>query len=668
MSRDQRKIATVFLEQLRQLSKRHPGNNRDGFDEEMDELRAVDHRVRSNVDEFYTASLATSVAKNRFTEVRANEGTRVRLRSLVEENQESYINANYVDGRALFNVPFTYIATQAPLQNTIFDFWRMVFENDVVFIVMLCGEVEDGKTKSELYWPKEKGVLDFGVLQIRSISERRLSDLVFRSFILQNANGEEHQVYHMQYTGWPDQGIPDTSAPLMEIIQTMGKSEISVQTPIVVHCSGGIGRTGVFIALHVALAQFQLERKDIDIKRIVHILKLSRTGMVQRKDQYVFLYYSVHREMDRMIMSAEKGVSLMELLRRREPAAVRQTAPRPVTNTTPQSPLVPSPAAWTTNKVPQQFATPIQTYAYPHQQPQRRELGPMSRRNFPYASPHSLSAITEGEQRLLEDYLKRQTPSARQLVAFPRDPVLKPGKENTTKKDPNISVLATRKESRTEIQNAIPNTEALEEQLQHWQWRNREMRFSTDRIERGEREAAARQAPEAGTKNESAQSKGPSEEKSSKTEALVEPSSATAEVQNPFASTRGASTFSEQSAPPVSIIITPQEAGTARNSDPTFHAGSGNSPTYGSYSVGNESEQHGHSTATPKKATTLTAATAPPAVKEANSATAPGDPAEEAEASRSDRFGEALADFETLGPFPRRPRTHIIAKEEFDRL
>ncbi|EAN90345.1 putative tyrosine specific protein phosphatase [Trypanosoma cruzi] len=668
MSREQRKIATAFLEQLRQLSKRHPGNNRDGFDEEMDELRAVDHRVRSNVDEFYTASLATSVAKNRFTEVRANEGTRVRLRSLVEENQESYINANYVDGRALFNVPFTYIATQAPLKNTIFDFWRMVFENDVVFVVMLCGEVEDGKAKSEMYWPKENGVLDIGILQISSIGERRLSDLVFRSFILHNANGEEHQVYHMQYIGWPDQGIPDTSAPLMEIIQTMGKSELSVQTPIVVHCSGGIGRTGVFIALHVALAQFQLERKDIDIKRIVHILKLSRTGMVQRKDQYVFLYYSVQREMDRMIMSAEKGVSLLELLRRREPTASRQTAPRPVTNTTPQSPVFSSQAAWTTTKVPQQFATPIPTQAYPHHQSQSRELGPMPRRNFPYASPHSFSAITEGEQRLLEDYLKRQTPSSQQLVALPRDPVLKLGKETTTKKVPNMSVLATQKESHTGIPNSTTNTEALEEQLQHWQWRNREMRFSTDRVERREREAATRQAPEAGTKNESAPSKRPSEEKPSKMEALVEPGPTPEEVQNPFSSTRGASTFSERSAPPVSIIITPQEAGTARNSDPTFHAGSGNSPTNGSYSVGNDSEQHGHSVATPEKATALTAATAPPATTETKSATAPGDPAEESEASRFDRLGEALADFETLGPFPRRPRTHIIAKEEFDRL
>ncbi|KAF8287796.1 putative tyrosine specific protein phosphatase [Trypanosoma cruzi] len=668
MSREQRKIATAFLEQLRQLSKRHPGNNRDGFDEEMDELRAVDHRVRSNVDEFYTASLATSVAKNRFTEVRANEGTRVRLRSLVEENQESYINANYVDGRALFYVPFTYIATQAPLQNTIFDFWRMVFENDVVFVVMLCGEVEDGKAKSEMYWPKENGVLDLGILQISSIGERRLSDLVFRSFILHNANGEEHQVYHMQYIGWPDQGIPDTSAPLMEIIQTMGKSELSVQTPIVVHCSGGIGRTGVFIALHVALAQFQLERKDIDIKRIVHILKLSRTGMVQRKDQYVFLYYSVQREMDRMIMSAEKGVSLLELLRRRESTASRQTAPRPVTNTTPQSPVFSSQAAWTTTKVPQQFATPIPTQAYPHHQSQGREIGPMPRRNFPYASPHSFSAITEGEQRLLEDYLKRQTPSSQQLVALPRDPVLKLGKETTTKKVPNMSVLVTQKESLTGIPNSTPNTEALQEQLQHWQWRNREMRFSTDRVERREREAATRQAPEAGTKNVSAPSKRPSEEKPSKMEVLVEPSPAPEEVQNPLASTRGASTFSERSAPPVSIIITPQEAGTARNSDPTFHAGSGNSPTNGSYSVGNESEQHGHSVATPEKATALTAATAPPATTEAKPATAPGDPAEEAEASRFDRLGEALADFETLGPFPRRPRTHIIAKEEFDRL
>ncbi|RNE99499.1 putative tyrosine specific protein phosphatase [Trypanosoma conorhini] len=411
MSREQREIATAFLAHLRQLSTPHFPSSRDGFDVEMDELRSVDHRLRSNVDEFYTASLATSVAKNRFVEVRANEGTRVHLRPLMEEEHETYINANYVDGRALLDVPFAYIATQAPLRNTILDFWRMVFEDEVAFIVMLCGELEEGKVKSETYWPREGGVLDFGVLQITSLSEERRSDLVFRAFLLRNSHGKEREVYHMQYTGWPDQGIPVTSAPLMEIIQTMGNSELSVQAPIVVHCSGGIGRTGVFIALHVALAQFQLERRDLDIQRIVHVLKLCRTGMVQRKDQYVFLYYGVLREMDRMIMSAEKGVNLLNL-RRRETAAIKQALPRPVTHAAPQPFPASSKPTRTAAQVPLQLVNPHTTFAAALRLPSTRAPGPMPRRIFPNAPPQPPSDLTEAQQILLESYLRRRARSS----------------------------------------------------------------------------------------------------------------------------------------------------------------------------------------------------------------------------------------------------------------
>ncbi|RNF05961.1 putative tyrosine specific protein phosphatase [Trypanosoma rangeli] len=484
MSRDQREIATAFLAHLRQLSISHSSNNRDGFDVEMDELRIVDHRVRSNVDEFYTASLATSVAKNRFVEVRANEGTRVRLRPMLEDSHGSYINANYVDGRVLFDVPFTYIATQAPLANTTLDFWRMVFENDVAFIVMLCGELEDGKVKSEVYWPREGGGLDFGVLQIKSLSERRFSDLVFRSFLLRGLHGEEHEVYHMQYTGWPDQNIPATSAPLMGIIQTMGKSELSVQNPVVVHCSGGIGRTGVFIALHVALAQFQLERRDLNIQRIVHVLKLCRTGMVQRKDQYVFLYYSALREMNRMIMSAEKGVNLLDL-RRHEPTAImNQATSWPVKGAVPQPSLALLRAAQTPPEVLLQPAIPHITRAAPQQLPPTRGLGPTACRSFSHAPPQPHFSITEAEQELLESYLKRQTASSRRLATH-TDRLLNSSAGKMAWAGPRPGAAATQKARRTGASHDVCSAQALEEQLQHWKSRNRGVRFSRERAGMG---------------------------------------------------------------------------------------------------------------------------------------------------------------------------------------
>ncbi|EPY19641.1 protein-tyrosine phosphatase [Strigomonas culicis] len=311
MSETQKAEIIRFRSHVRKLSSVTNSNGFDGFDKELSELMQVDQRVRSNLDEFYTGSLGSSVAKNRFDDVQPNESTIVRLKPLNKQGDGTYINANYVDARDAQDVPFVYIATQAPLENTVLDFWRMVYENDVAFIVMLCNCNENGKSKSKRYWPALHEMLDLGVLTVSTTSEIAHIDSVHRTFTLRTVRGEEKEIYHMQHVAWPDEGVPDSSVALMEMIQTIGKSPRSVKSPIVVHCSGGIGRTGIFVSMHILLAQFQKERTNISVPRVVHFLKLCRSGMVQRKDQYLFLYYATLREMERMVLSAQSGMNLL---------------------------------------------------------------------------------------------------------------------------------------------------------------------------------------------------------------------------------------------------------------------------------------------------------------------------------------------------------------------
>ena len=50
-----------------------------------------------------------------------------------------------------------YIATQGPLQNTVDDFWRMVWEFKSRVIIMLSPLKEEGCESSYCYWPTQTG-------------------------------------------------------------------------------------------------------------------------------------------------------------------------------------------------------------------------------------------------------------------------------------------------------------------------------------------------------------------------------------------------------------------------------------------------------------------------------------------------------------------------------
>eukprot|EP00759_Apiculatamorpha_spiralis_P011557 PhF_6_TR18909/c0_g1_i2/m.27617 len=301
MSAFQVTFCANFKSHVDKLSERIMPSNRDGFDAEYEDLVLLDSRVMSNPDEFFTAQLGSNAAKNRYSQVLANEATRVRLTPLTEKGDGEYINANYINADKLFGVPFQYIATQGPMRNTAPDFWRMVWEFKVQFIVMLTAEVENGRVKCHRYWP---GVVyesaAYGALSVTLLSENVRAESTYRTFVVTGPGGGELLVQHYCYMGWPDGSVPHNTQGLMDVLYSIGRQPTSTHSPIVVHCSGGIGRTGVFITFHLALALFQLE-KSFDVLTIVKKLKMCRSGMVQRKDQYMFCYFALSREMQRML-------------------------------------------------------------------------------------------------------------------------------------------------------------------------------------------------------------------------------------------------------------------------------------------------------------------------------------------------------------------------------
>lgn len=155
---------------------------------------------------------------------------------------------------------------------------------------MLTKCVEQGRTKCEEYWPS-KQAQDYGDITVAMTSEVVLPEWTIRDFVVKNMqSSESHPLRQFHFTSWPDHGVPDTTDLLINfryLVRDYMK-QIPPESPILVHCSAGVGRTGTFIAIDRLIYQIENEN-TVDVYGIVYDLRMHRPLMVQTEDQYVFL-------------------------------------------------------------------------------------------------------------------------------------------------------------------------------------------------------------------------------------------------------------------------------------------------------------------------------------------------------------------------------------------
>ncbi|XP_002933047.2 receptor-type tyrosine-protein phosphatase V isoform X1 [Xenopus tropicalis] len=238
------------------------------------------------------AETPANAMKNRYAHILPYDHTQVKL-SLIDGNLDSgYINANYIPG---FGDGKEYIATQAPLPATFVDFWRMIWEQRVRIIVMLTVCEEQGKVLCDQYWPAD--TVSYGLIAVHKVSELHSKDWTIRHFTIQkinNADTSARSIYQLHYTTWPDRGVPINPVSLVTFVEFVREHVQAVKDsgPTVLHCSAGVGRTGTFIALDVALQQLNAGQ-CIDIFQTVHKMRLSRYLMLQTEEQYIFVHYCI---------------------------------------------------------------------------------------------------------------------------------------------------------------------------------------------------------------------------------------------------------------------------------------------------------------------------------------------------------------------------------------
>ncbi|XP_039753145.1 tyrosine-protein phosphatase non-receptor type 4 isoform X2 [Pararge aegeria] len=273
------------------------------------------------------AKLPQNINKNRYRDIAPYDSTRVILKN---SPTGDYINASYIN----MDIPnselvLTYIATQGPLASTVGDFWQMVWECESSLVVMLTVLAERGRAKCHQYWPKvgTTPLKATNTLTVLTNSEQNLGHYTRREMSLkESSSGATRNVTQLQYTAWPDHGVPEDSTAFIEFTQLcsqlrnhraaiptvveelVAEEERVLEPPMIVHCSAGVGRTGALILAETAL-ELLARRQPLYPLDLVRNMRTQRPMCIQNASQYKFVCESIQAAYSQGISTLEKSTN-----------------------------------------------------------------------------------------------------------------------------------------------------------------------------------------------------------------------------------------------------------------------------------------------------------------------------------------------------------------------
>jgi tyrosine-protein phosphatase non-receptor type 9 len=152
---------------------------------------------------------ANNPTLNRFRDIQCLDATRVTLTT----SPHDYINANYVDG---FRDPHKFICTQGPLEHTMGDFWRMVWQEGTVVIAALT---RFGGGKCETYLPTTRAEKHtYGPITVVNLGTRNIRDTYDATALMLLNGATMRRALHICYHAWPDKGTPTDPTEMLRLV------------------------------------------------------------------------------------------------------------------------------------------------------------------------------------------------------------------------------------------------------------------------------------------------------------------------------------------------------------------------------------------------------------------------------------------------------------------
>ncbi|OWR53379.1 putative tyrosine-protein phosphatase non-receptor type [Danaus plexippus plexippus] len=267
-------------------------------------LRQYDALLRRAADRPATAArLPANLARNRYRDIAPYDSSRVILKN---GPNGDYINASYINMEiANSDLVLTYIATQGPLASTVGDFWQMVWESESSLVVMLTVLAERGRAKCHQYWPKVGTALKAtNSLTVVTNSEQNLGHYTQREMSLKDSNGASRDVTQLQYTAWPDHGVPDDHQQFISFInfRNVEKSVVRRRVRTVrslvrkCHTTTTVDRSSIFVS-PAHISEYPQVNVDLTFRFIISdtAILTSHTSLCDdpERSQYKFVCESI---------------------------------------------------------------------------------------------------------------------------------------------------------------------------------------------------------------------------------------------------------------------------------------------------------------------------------------------------------------------------------------
>lgn len=275
---------------------------------DKDSVNVIANGIENTNDYFPVISSGVELGrKNRYKDIFLYEHARVRLNNdTVNVNDPNdYINASYI---SYPKSKLNYIATQGPLKETIGDFWKMVYDNNVPIIFSLTAQSENQVEKCAPFW--ESGTFYSNNLKIEieliefldnlKLSYKTSAECVIRRIMIKIDNKPVRQILQVHMLSWPDFGIVICEEDILSLIGMKRYicSTLNItENPVLVHCSAGCGRTGSFCVIDTSI-DILLNNNSVALSNdviydVTSVFRSQRIFMVQTLRQYILIYDSI---------------------------------------------------------------------------------------------------------------------------------------------------------------------------------------------------------------------------------------------------------------------------------------------------------------------------------------------------------------------------------------